>query len=189
MQNNLQNSEYELPSEGELYNYKNNQNIDKQIFQNNDDNSNTNILNQQGAIPLNKFFQKPIINNYSNQNKNNDNISNKENSIQNLNSAAPVIEAIENKSSNSTQKKENNENNENKKFKLNIGNNIINDVKSLKSQISSNTQPNIINIKSKEKVNKCKEYSYLVLLYLSSITNNVLLYCIKSIINRIRGVN
>ena len=46
MQNNLQNSEYELPSEGELYNYKNNQNIDKQIFQNNDDNSNTNILNQ-----------------------------------------------------------------------------------------------------------------------------------------------
>ena len=88
MQNNLQNSEYELPSEGELYNYKNNQNIDKQIFQNNDDNSNTNILNQQGAIPLNKFFQKPIINNYSNQNKNNDNISNKENSIQNFNSTS-----------------------------------------------------------------------------------------------------
>ena len=102
---------------------------------------------------------------------------------------APVIEAIENKSSNSIQKNENNENNENKKFKLNIGNNIINEVKSLKSQIPSNTQPNIINTKSKENVNKCKEYSYLVLLYLSSITNNVLLYCIKSIINRIRGIN
>ena len=62
MQNNLQNSENELPSEGELYNYKNNQNINNKIFQNNDDNSNTNILNQQGAIPLNKYFQKPKIN-------------------------------------------------------------------------------------------------------------------------------
>ena len=190
MKNNPPSSELDLPSEGEIYGYyNNNPNINKPVFQSNDDNSNTNILNQQGDIPLNKYFQKPIINNSSNQNIKNNNVINKENSISDnisKDSAAPPLEVKEIKIATS---KDNIENNENRRYKFNIENKNINEIKNLKSQQSINTQPNIINIKTKKEVNKFKEYSYLILFYLSSIINNVLLYFIISIIDRIRGVN
>ena len=193
--------EPDLPSEGEIYNYNNN--IKPYLGNNNNDNSNTNILNKQGDIPFNKYLikkEKEINdnNNNSNQNKKNENMNNKENSlseIKSLESAAPTlgkkqkeisvgsifidkIKKIENK-----EIKENKENKDNKlKF---VNNKKDDDDNSIKNQ---NTGINIINVKSSEKKNKCKDISILILFYLSSITNNVLFYILQSLIDRLRDL-
>lgn len=188
--------EPDLPSEGEIYGYNKNNNINNnQNFKNNNDNSNANILNQQGNIPLNKYFNKPDIKIYSSRGKRNENknesLYNKENkSISNFKaseSAAPAFVPKGNNNNNIIDKNEKNENT-NKNFEYKIS-----EVKSLKSQLSSHTQHNqpqpiIINVKSNEKHIKCKDISFLVLFYLSSITNNIILYFFQSIIEKIRGI-
>ena len=175
MTNITHNSEPDLPNESEIYNhYKNNQNINKSILNINEDNSNSNILNQNGVIPLNKYF---VINNNLNVNKKNENLKSKENSIQES-SAAPILDKNGNNNSILSEK------NENKVNEINSDNNKTINVKPMEKQ-PSNNEPTIINIKSTKKPNKCIKILNLILFYLSSITNNVILYFLKSIIGRI----
>ena len=217
MSNIAPNVEPDLPSEGEIYRYNaKKQNNNKPYLQNtNNDNSNTYILNQKGDIPFNKFFIKKEINNNSNQNIKNENMNNKESSlseIKSLDSAAPpfvnkkkeininsiFFDKIEKKENignignkDNKENKENKENIENKKCKdskLNLEPNKNDDDNSLKIQNTAKNGLNIINVKSYEKKNKCKDISILVLFYLSSITNNVLFYILQSIIDRLRDL-
>ena len=179
MLNIIPNSDHSLPNESEIYNYNNNQNINNPNLKNNDDNSDVNIINKNGVIPLNKYFEKININKYSNENEKNQEIHLKEKSIQDDKSsisAAPILKDNNNSISIEKIEKKNNE--------PIFDNNKIIDIKSIKSQQSSNTQPITIYVKPK-KTSKCVSILYLIIFYLSSITNNVILYFFKSIIERL----
>ena len=192
---NSQKSEVDLPYEEEINNYyKNHQNIIKSEFQNNNDNSNTIILNKQGDIPFNKSFKNNSINNYLNKNIKNENINNKENSFSKSSSvsAAPSLNPPKGSNpKNGIQQKEI----EIKKPSLYLENNNIkvSEENFLKNNNSNKTQPIIIKMRTEEKteenMNKCKKISILIVLYISSITNNIIFYLLVSIIDKLRNID
>ena len=184
---NIQSSEIDLPSEGEINKYsKNAQNIIKIEYQNND-NSNSIIFNRQGDIPFNKYFNNISINHYSNQNINNENLNNKENSFS-IHSSSPAAPPLSIPNNNNPEIKVQKEEIEIKKPSLSLENHNlqISKEKNIKIQDSNNTQPIIINVKSEEKINNCKNILFLILFYILSITNNIIFYLLVSIIDKLR---
>ncbi len=43
--------------------------------------------------------------------------------------------------------------------------------------------------KTEENMNKCKKFSILIVLYISSITNNIIFYLLVSIIDKLRNID
>jgi len=191
----------ELPSKEEVYG------IHKE--NNNDEDSNIHFNNQQGKIPFNNYYQRNILN--KNQNQNNNNIQNENSlSIIRLSISAVPIGDKQSKISKSMNINYNfnynYNNNQNDQPNLNEDNNVIpgNNLANKNDNVeenddkqdniySSKTNPSTIKIKKvnyeyEEKENKFIKICYLILFYLSSITNNVILHFIISIVEKIRGL-
>ena len=196
----------DLPSKEEVYGiHKESNNVlYNQVLQNNDDDSNIHINNPQGKMPLNNYYQRNTFN--RNQNKKNNDINN-ENSLSIIRSSisAAPIDDKQSKISKSMNINYNINYNQNEQLNLNENNKSIhgiilqnmndNDEKYDKPDNINSSKTNQcvvivkkVNEENEIKENKFKEIFYLILFYLSSVTNNVILHFIVSIVEKIRGL-
>ena len=197
---------HELPSKEEVLGIhkENNNALYNQVLQSNEDDSNIHINNPQVKIPFNNYYKRNPI--YRNQNNKNNDINN-ENSLSIIRSsisAAPINDK-QSKISKSMNINYNYNYNQNEQLNLNKNNKAIPGIKlkimndnaeryDKQDNINSfKTDPSIaiiqkVNDGNEVKENKFKKIVYLILLYLSSITNNVILYFIVSIVGKIRGL-
>ena len=183
---------HELPSKEEVLGIhkENNNALYNQVLQSNEDDSNIHINNPQVKIPFNNYYKRNPI--YRNQNNKNNDINN-ENSLSIIRSsisAAPINDK-QSKISKSMNINYNYNYNQNEQLNLNKNNKAIPGIKlkimndnaeryDKQDNINSfKTDPSIAIIKkvndgNEVKENKFKKMVYLILLYLSSITNNVI---------------
>jgi len=178
----------------------NNNSLYNQVLQNNEDDSNIHINNPQAKIPFNNYYQRNPK--YRNQNNKNNDINN-ENSLSIIRSSISAAPIDDKQSKISKSMNINYNYNQNEQLNLNENNKaipgiklkIINDnVERYDKQDNINsfkTDPSIVIIKkindeNEGKENKFKKIFYLILFYLSSITNNVILHFIVSIVEKIR---
>ena len=196
----------DLPSKEEVYGiHKESNNVlYNQVLQSNDDDSNIHINNQQGKIPFNNYYQRNTFNQNKNKKNNDINSENSLSIIRSSFSAAPINDK-QSKNSKSMNLNYNYNYNQNEQLNLNENNNVIPGIK-LKIMNdnferidnqgnihSSKTNPSVVIIKEVNeengvKENKFKKIFYLILFYLSSVTNNVILHFIVSIVEKIRGL-
>ena len=183
---------HELPSKEEVLGIhkENNNALYNQVLQSNEDDSNIHINNPQVKIPFNNYYKRNPI--YRNQNNKNNDINN-ENSLSIIRSsisAAPINDK-QSKISKSMNINYNYNYNQNEQLNLNKNNKAIPGIKlkimndnaeryDKQDNINSfKTDTSIAIIKkvndgNEVKENKFKKIVYLILLYLSSITNNVI---------------
>lgn len=196
----------DLPTKEEVYGIhkESNNALYNQALQNNDEDSNIHINNPQGKIPLNNYYQRKEFN--RNQNKKNNDINNKNSLsiIRSSISAAPIDDKKSkisksmniNYSINNNQNEQLNLNENNKSIQGNILKNMNDNVERYDKQDNINSSKTNqcveiikrVNEENDLKENKFKKIFYLILFYLSSVTNNVILHFIVSIIEKIRGL-
>ena len=195
---------YELPGKEEVLEIRkeNNNVLYNQVLQNNEDDSNIHINNSQARIPFNNYYQRNTFN--KNQNKKNNDINN-ENSLSIIRSSFSAAPIDDKQSKISKSMNINYNYNQNEQLNLNENNNNIPGIKlqimndnierndKMGNINSSKTNPSVVIIKkvneeNEVKENKFKKIFYLILFYLSSVTNNVILHFIVSIVEKIRGL-
>ena len=196
----------DLPSKEEVYGiHKESNNVlYNQVLQNNDDDSNIHINNPQGKIPLNYYYQRNTFN--RNQNKKNNDINN-ENSLSIIRSSisAAPIDDRQSKISKSMNINYNINYNQNEQLNINENNKSIHGItpKNMNDNVEKYDKPDNnssktnqcvvivkkVNEENEIKENKFKTIFYLILFYLSSVTNNVILHFIVSIVEKIRGLS